>query len=327
MSKYNKTLKEFEKQKNKKILFTPGPASLLKENITGLEPCFGRGDSKYDQIEDYVLNKIKKMTGHSNIVRFQGSGSLALEMMTLNFLYGKVLVVKSGFYSDRLFTLTKQAKKRYKNIKRIKYIDWNKLESVNEKFDWIYSCYTETSIGIRLPIKRFKNISKRLKSKLMLDATASVGLEDNHDLADVIGFSSCKGLFGLTGASFICYNKSPTNNIESFYLNLKNHEDKKMTGPYHTICSLKEVLKNHKDLKKAVLINKKKFLRKFSNEIIYEKEFQPNLCTYVNKKIITKNKNVILYKSRSNTKGSIVSHIGEVHLGNKAKGLIIDQIK
>ena len=111
MSKYNKTLKEFETQKNKKILFTPGPASLLKENITGLEPCFGRGDSKYDQIEDYVLNKIKKMTGHSNIVRFQGSGSLALEMMALNFLYGKVLVVKSGFYSDRLFTLTKQAKK------------------------------------------------------------------------------------------------------------------------------------------------------------------------------------------------------------------------
>ena len=26
----------------------------------------------------------------------------------------------------------------------------------------------------------------------MLDATASVGLEENHDLADVIGFSSCK---------------------------------------------------------------------------------------------------------------------------------------
>ena len=327
MSKYDKTLKEFEKQKNKKILFTPGPASLLKENITGLEPCFGRGDSKYDQIEDYVLNKIKKMTGHSNIVRFQGSGSLALEMMTLNFLYGKVLVVKSGFYSDRLFTLTKQAKKRYKNIKRIKYIDWKKLDSVNEKFDWVYSCYTETSIGIKLPIKTLKKISKRLKSKLMLDATASVGLEDNHDLADVIGFSSCKGLFGLTGASFICYNKRPINNIESFYLNLKNHEDKKMTGPYHTICSLKEVLKNHRDLKKAVLINKKKYLKKLSNKIIYEKEFQPNLCTYVNKKIITKNKNVILYKSRSNTKGSIVSHIGEVHLGKKARGLIIDKIK
>ena len=41
------------------------------------------------------------MTGHSHIIRFQGSGSLALEMMTLKFLYGKVLIVKSGYYSDK----------------------------------------------------------------------------------------------------------------------------------------------------------------------------------------------------------------------------------
>ena len=31
----------------------------------------------------------------------------------------------------------------------------------------------------------------------MLDATASFGLE-NHKLADVFSYSSCKGLFGLT---------------------------------------------------------------------------------------------------------------------------------
>ena len=47
----------------------------------------------------------------------------------------------------------------------------------------------------------------------------------------------------------------------------------------------------------------------------------------MSKKIVTKNKNVILYKSRGDTKGSVVSHIGEVHLGKKARGLIIDQIK
>ena len=34
----------------------------------------------------------------------------------------------------------------------------------------------------------------------MLDATGSIGLERYHELADVISFSSCKGLFGLTGA-------------------------------------------------------------------------------------------------------------------------------
>ena len=45
------------------------------------------------------------MTGHSKIARLQGSASLALEIMTLNFLYGKVLVVNTGYYSERMIRL------------------------------------------------------------------------------------------------------------------------------------------------------------------------------------------------------------------------------
>ena len=51
-----KTVKKFIDNKNlKKRLFTPGPASLLYENITSIEPCFGRGDYQYQKIEDNVL--------------------------------------------------------------------------------------------------------------------------------------------------------------------------------------------------------------------------------------------------------------------------------
>ena len=50
----------------------------------------------------------------------------------------------------------------------------------------------------------------------MLDATASIGLEDGHNWADVISYSSCKGLFGLTGAGFIAFNTLPSNEIKSF---------------------------------------------------------------------------------------------------------------
>ena len=82
-----------------------------------------------------------------------------------------------------------------------------------------------------------------MRSKLALDATASIGLEKNHHLSDVSAFSSCKGLFGLTGASFIVFNEKPQNEIDSFYLNLFNHLNKKMTGPYHTIYSLNKILK------------------------------------------------------------------------------------
>ena len=46
-----KTVKNFIENKNiKKRLFTPGPASLLYENITSIEPCFGRGDYQYEKI-------------------------------------------------------------------------------------------------------------------------------------------------------------------------------------------------------------------------------------------------------------------------------------
>ena len=99
----------------------------------------------------------------------------------------------------------------------------------------------------------------------MLDATASIGLENDHNLADVIGFSSCKGLFGLTGAAFIAYNGKPNNEVNSFYLDLNSHINKLMTGPYHAICSLYDVLNNHQIHRESVLINKNKFMHKFKN--------------------------------------------------------------
>ena len=48
-------------QNKKKKIFTPGPASLLTENISSLQPCFGRGDSVYEQMETNVLNRLKKL--------------------------------------------------------------------------------------------------------------------------------------------------------------------------------------------------------------------------------------------------------------------------
>ena len=99
-----------------------------------------------------------------------------------------------------------------------------------------------------------------------------------------------------------------------------------MTGPYHSILSLYNVLKNYKKFKQAILNNKKKFLKKFGNYLIYKKINQPNICTFVTKKIKSKNKKVILYQPRSSVNGSIISHLGEVHLKNKAKGKILNYL-
>ena len=44
--------------------------SLLTENISSLEPCFGRGDKNYEKIEKEVLKKILNISGQK-IARLQ----------------------------------------------------------------------------------------------------------------------------------------------------------------------------------------------------------------------------------------------------------------
>ena len=221
-------IKNFVNKQNRiKSLLTPGPGSLLIENISKLRPCFGRGDADYLKIENEVLNKLKKISNHKNIVRLQGSASLAIEIMISNFIYGKVLIIETGYYSDRLRYIANFYKENFKKIKVVENIKWKQLSEVQKKYDWILSCPTETSVGLKIPIKYLFEFSKKCKAKLALDATASIGLEEDHYLANTIAYSSCKGLFGLTGASFIAFNRSPENQINSFYLNIFNHLEKK----------------------------------------------------------------------------------------------------
>ena len=313
-----------KKKNDNKIIFTAGPASIIDSNIINLGPCFGRGDNEYNKTYNSVIKKLKKISGLKKIITTQGSGSTALEIVALNFFKGKILIVSTGYYSDRLFQISNLIKKNNKKIKSVTKVNWKNLDKIKGKYDWIWACSTETSRGLKIPITDLKQLTKRTKSKLALDATASIGLESNHHLADVISFSSCKGLFGLTGACFVCYNINPTNKVNTFVLDIKNLEQKRMTGPYHTIQSLEKVLKKYNYYKKSVVQNKKKMIKKFKDYLVYPKKNQPFLCTYVNKKIISNSSKVILYKPRIKLSGSIVCHIGEAHLGKNAKGKIID---
>ena len=324
MNNYLRISEFIANKNNEKILFTAGPASLLEENVLGLQPCFGRGDDNYNKTEESVLQKLKEMSGHKNIARMQGSGSLGLEVMASNFLYGKVLVIQSGYYSQRLLELSKFAQLQFREIKEVSEADWTDLESIQGSYDWIFACYTETSIGLKLDIKQLRQAADKAGAKLMIDATASIGLETNHELADVLSYSSCKGLFGLTGAAFVSFNGNPKIEVKSFYLSLENHLNKKMTGPYHSIASLELVLENHDDFLFSVIKNKETCLEKFEEHLKWRPENQPLLCTFINQKIIAYDERAILYSPRSNLKGSVVCHLGEVHLG---KGSTAEAIK
>lgn len=313
---------DFVQQKNdKKYIFTAGPASLLNENIEGLEPCFGRGDPSYDRIESDVLSDLKELSGHREVARFQSSGSGALEIMITNFCFGRVLVVDTGYYSQRASDMAKVAKEIFGYVRRVDVISWQHLSDVSEKYDWIIACYTETSIGLKLDISNLNSLKAKTGAKLMLDATASIGLEDGHNLADVISYSSCKGLFGLTGAGFVAFNQKPENEIASFNLSIDNHINKKMTGPYHAICSIHQVLKNYSSFRKAVLNTKREFCAQYEAELVFPSEMQPLLCTLVKVEITSTAAEAVLYEPRTISPGhSVVCHLGEVHLKDQARG-------
>lgn len=314
-------------QNARKALFTAGPASLLEENLLGLRPCFGRGDQDYSQVDEAVLTALKTMTGHAQIARLQGSASLALEIASLNFLYGKVLVVDSGYYAQRLVSFAQMAQRNAGQVSSVTVCDWQEITTISGNYDWVLACYTETSAGLLLPIGDLRALADRVEAQLMLDATASIGLEADHGLAEVIAYSSCKGLFGLTGASFIAFNQLPKNEIDSFYLSLATHLDRRMTGPYHAIASLYEVLPKHADLREAVFINKARMLKKIASYVTHPMHYQPALCTWVDAKVTSQDARAVLYQPRGISRGSVVCHLGEAHLGSQARGEILDLLE
>lgn len=307
---------------NKKVVFTPGPASLCSGNLEKLGPAFGRGDDEYETLENTVLESLRRMTGHQRIARLQGSATLALEIAAQNFVYGRVLVVSTGYYSDRLATLMRMVD----HVVEVELIKHDQIHQVSGSFDWVVSCYVETSCALKLQMKTLRSLVDRVSAKLYVDATASIGLEDNHEFADVVAYSSCKGLCGLTGGSFIAFNGEANNEVNSFYLDLKTHLEKRVTGPYHVMQSLSPILEDYSSIRYAISENKAAFMRRFEEYLSVLPDMQPQLCTHVTQKLEFAG-NALMYQPRAAIKGSIVCHLGEAHLGVEAQGNLVEMLR
>lgn len=311
----------------KKILFTPGPPPIISSGLASLDSAFGRNDDAYVTQRDSVLQWLLGLTGQSKIIELQGSGTLSVEIMLRNFVYGRVLVVNTGFYSDRIFQMCKSMlSDSTAAVTHVSEVMHDALSEVSDQFDWIVAVYVETSIALKQNMVSLKELATRCSSKLAIDAVASIGLEDNHDMADVVAFSSCKGLFGITGASFVSYTINPQNVVDSFYLNISTHLNRLVTGPYAQIQYLFGIKDSHDVHFQSVVINKKKCLEKFETYLFYESELEPNLCTRLSHRVQALTDSVILYQPRSGDARAVINHLGEVHLGKDSRGAILDNL-
>ncbi len=301
----HKALESITSINNQKLMLTPGPAVVLHENLISVKPVFGRGDTQYSEIYESVSNWIKRLCGQDQLVVAQGSSTFALELAAHAFVEGKILLISTGYYSDRL-------EKLLPKDSNIKICDHKDLESINGKFDWVMCAYTETSVALKLDLSQIRELTDKCEAKLYVDATGSIGLEDKHELADVMAFSSCKGLFGLTGACFVAYKDhlipKPS---DLFYFNLETHRNKMVTGAYHALASLYGVMDIHDCLRKRVANSKDLVLKKWPE--LVRKNNQPLLCTYVEGEVLANDENIVLYTPRSDLTGSVICHFGEIH--------------
>jgi 2-aminoethylphosphonate-pyruvate transaminase len=290
---------------NQKLMLTPGPAVVLHENLEYLKPLFGRGDDEYTAMSDSVINWIKELSGQDEVIMAQGSSTFALELAMHSFVDGNILLISTGYYSDRLERLLPDGCK-------VTICHYQDIGKIDEKFDWVLCAYTETSVAFKVDLIAVKSMSDKCEAKLYLDATGSIGLECNHGLADVMAFSSCKGLFGLTGGCFVAYKHdlTPKPN-ELFYFNLETQAKKMITGPYHAIASLYGVMRKHAKLRDRVINSKKAVIDKWPH--LARRDNQPLLCTYLEGQILPKDENIILYTPRSKLSGSVICHFGEIH--------------
>ena len=291
-----------------KITFCPGPGAFIPEWINNQKEYFGRGDDEYKKIKNKTFEWLKKITGKNEIVSIAGSGSTAAIISFNAFLSGKILIVKTGYYSDRWYNHLK-----HKGYKKISYIEYEKLNSLKESFDWIIFVYVETARCKKFDIDKINFLKKKLNSKLLLDATASIGLEKKHSTSDVMFFSSCKGLFGPTGLGFIAYDrKIKINKSKDFWLNIETHKNAKYTLGYNCMASLFKISKKHNYYKKKIIyasmiLKKYKLLK---NEPIIGCALKYKLK---NKKI----KNTIFYIPREKTLHDVIFFLGLIKLNKK----------
>ena len=304
-------LKAFEsiiaKRNKEKLMLTPGPSSICVNGIKNIEPVFGRGDKDFQNRNDEVINWLKEISGQDEIVSLIGSATLAIEISIANFFYGDILIIDTGFYSRRIYEIVSKYLKA-------DLVGINQISSIDKSYDWIAACFTETSKGYKFSIDFLKKLKSRTNANLFLDATGSIGLEDGHELADLVAFSSCKGLMGLTGGAFIGKKDKIVQNSSaelSYYLRYKTHYQKLVTGPYHIIEGLFSIKKIHNSLYNNIKSFQNDFIKNYKDYLVWDNENQPKLCTLINANLTSKScKEVIFYKSRELKKGhNVVCHL------------------
>lgn len=242
----------------KKYLFSPGPTMLPPEVLLKMaEPIMHHREPEFEKIFSEIREGLKYLFQTKNeVLIFTSSGTGAMEGAVSNLLsHGdKALVVRGGKFGERWGEISKAYGIEFIPID----VEWGRavepgrIKKILESDPSIRAVYTqasETSTGVRYPIREIAEIVKKYDDKIIVvDAITGIGVFDIPMDAwglDVVISGSQKALMLPPGLSFAALSDkawefAERSNLPKYYFDFKKElkSAKKNQSSYTPAISL-----------------------------------------------------------------------------------------
>jgi len=242
----------------KKYLFSPGPTMLPPEVLLKMaEPIMHHREPEFEKIFAEIREGLKYLFQTKNeVLVFTSSGTGAMEGAVSNILSrgDKALVVRGGKFGERWGEVCKAYGIEFIPID----VEWGKAvepESIRKALESdpairaVYSQASETSTGVRHPIREIAEIVKRYEDKvIVVDAITGIGVFDiptDEWEIDVVVSGSQKALMLPPGLAFAALSEKAWRLVErsdlpKFYFDFKKEfkSTKKNQSSYTPAISL-----------------------------------------------------------------------------------------
>jgi len=219
----------------KTILLNPGPTNVsesVRNAIKTQDIC--HREPEFSEVLQRIRNNLLKVVGGEKthtIIPFVASATGSNEAV-ISSIYGKILLISNGKYSERLGEIAKWYRIPIKELKfhPLKPIDLKIIEKAlrnDKKISHIVLVHHETTTGMLAPLRKIGSLAKKYGKILFADTVSSVGGHDINARLDNLSFftvNSNKCLESFPGISFVIARKDDLVKVKgksrSFYFNL-----------------------------------------------------------------------------------------------------------
>jgi len=246
-------MNEIRKGKGK-ILLTPGPVHVSKDNFLLLEQLHHRTEDFEELVKESCF-MLKELFGtREKVAIVTSSGTGVMEMAVVNFTLPseKVLVLSAGKFGDRWADILRLHGRNvvYMYLPYEERVNIDKLVSLidREKPDALALTHVESSTGMLFPLEQFMERVRSSGVRVMVDTIASLVVEnlkmDEWGIDVVVGASQ-KALAVPPGLGFVAVNDRvfeiySAKDPESYYFDFSGYEREEQDGhvPFtpSTIC-------------------------------------------------------------------------------------------